>query len=381
MSNLEEEIIKARRKIHTEGYPMSIGELKNMYDEGDLIISPNYQRLFRWKLHQKSEFIESILIGIPIPSIFVAADKDGRWELVDGLQRMSTLLEFMGVLKFKNDDNSISEEDTPKIAEASVLGKTEYLPSLEGMAWSDDIKVKGSPSGYLTDAQRRRIKRAKIDIKIVAQESDVETKYDLFRRINSNGSSLTAQEIRSVILAGVSPDLINWISNKAKNINFVNLLNLTDTLISQKYDEELVLRFLMLSSMSDEEIMKTSDFTKALDDFSREFALNFEVKKEKYDSIFEDTFKKLSDFPDIFHPWESNNSRYKSRFTLSAFEAFAAGVGFCISNHIPYNDNFADLSKEFWNDPRTSKTAGFASEARIRRAVPAGRELLRKSLS
>lgn len=379
MSNLEEEIIKARRKIHTESYPMSIGELKNMYDEGDLIISPNYQRLFRWKLHQKSEFIESILIGIPIPSIFVAADKDGRWELVDGLQRMSTLLEFMGVLKLENTDNSMSDEGSLKTVEASVLGKTEYLPSLEGTAWSDDIAVKSSPSGYLTDAQRRRIKRAKIDIQIVAQESDVETKYDLFRRINSNGSSLTAQEIRSVILAGVSPDLINWISSKAKNVNFVNLLNLTDTLISQKYDEELVLRFLMLSSMSDEEIMKTSDFTKALDDFSREFALNFELKKEKYDSIFEDTFEKLSAFSDIFHPWE-NNTRYKSRFTLSAFEAFAAGVGFCISNQIPYRDNFEDLSKEFWNDPRTSKTAGFASEARIRRAVPVGRELLRKSL-
>ncbi|OFR64991.1 DUF262 domain-containing protein [Rothia sp. HMSC069C04] len=372
MSNLEEEITKARRKIHTDSYPMSIGELVNLYEDGELVISPNYQRIFRWRLYQKSQFIESIFIGIPIPSIFVATDSEGRWEVVDGLQRISTLLEFMGVLR-----DAESVDNSESFHKASVLGKTEYLPSLEGVAWSNDIKTKGTPTSYLTPAQQRRIKRAKLDLKIVGQESDVETKYDLFMRINSNGSNLSNQEIRGAALAGISSDFIKWLSRRAKDDNFVNLLNLTDTLIGQKYDEELVLRFLMLSQMSDSEILNTSDFTKALDSFSREFAMDFESKKERYEMVFKEAFEKLSAFPDIFHPWEYKNSRYKGRFTLSAFEVFAAGIGFCIFNGINYCDNFEELSKEFWNSPGASKTTGISTETRIRRTVLLGREMLK----
>lgn len=123
MSNLEEEITKARRKIHTDSYPMSIGELVNLYEDGELVISPNYQRIFRWRLYQKSQFIESIFIGIPIPSIFVATDSEGRWEVVDGLQRISTLLEFMGVLR-----DAESVDNSESFHKASVLGKPNIFP-------------------------------------------------------------------------------------------------------------------------------------------------------------------------------------------------------------------------------------------------------------
>ncbi len=90
---LEAELKLARRTISTDSYPVSIGELTNMYRDGELIIRPAFQRLFRWDMTQKSRLIESILLGIPIPSIFVAQDDAGRWELVDGLQRVSTLLQ------------------------------------------------------------------------------------------------------------------------------------------------------------------------------------------------------------------------------------------------------------------------------------------------
>ena len=130
MTTLEDEIRDARLEISTDGYSISIGELTNMYTEGELIISPDYQRLFRWDLRQKSQLIESILIGIPLPSIFVAQDNQGRWEIVDGLQRISTLLEFQGVLKAEesSDEEDEKNDESPKTKFASVLGKTEYLP-------------------------------------------------------------------------------------------------------------------------------------------------------------------------------------------------------------------------------------------------------------
>ena len=96
MSDLQNQIDTARMQVHTDSYPMSIGELINLYDDGELDIHPEFQRIYRWTDEQKSKLIESILLGIPLPSIFVAQRQDGIWDVVDGLQRISTILSFLG---------------------------------------------------------------------------------------------------------------------------------------------------------------------------------------------------------------------------------------------------------------------------------------------
>src|SRR4051812_37475813 len=96
---LTEEITSAQRLVKTDAYQMSIGEIVSMYENRELIIDPEFQRLFRWDIGQKSRLIESLLLGIPLPSIFVFEKDDGSWELIDGLQRVSTILEFMGKLR------------------------------------------------------------------------------------------------------------------------------------------------------------------------------------------------------------------------------------------------------------------------------------------
>src|SRR3954470_3742206 len=136
---LETQIAEARRSISSDGYPMSIGELTSLYRNGELIIRPEFQRLFRWSALQKSRLIESILLGIPLPSIFVAQTEAGKWELVDGLQRVSTILELQGELKDK----------TGKAIETLVLQKTKYLPALEGRMWE-----RSDPAMRLSEAQR-----------------------------------------------------------------------------------------------------------------------------------------------------------------------------------------------------------------------------------
>ena len=70
--SLLDEILESKKAIKTDSYPMSIGEIVNLYKEGDLVIFPEYQRYFRWSDKQKSEFIESIILDIPIPPIFVS---------------------------------------------------------------------------------------------------------------------------------------------------------------------------------------------------------------------------------------------------------------------------------------------------------------------
>ncbi len=101
---LSEQINKAKKEYVTDGYSMSIGEIVSMYKEGELNINPDFQRKFRWSPLQQSRLIESILIGVPLPSIFVYQNKLGKWEVVDGVQRISTILAFMGELPDEKDE-------------------------------------------------------------------------------------------------------------------------------------------------------------------------------------------------------------------------------------------------------------------------------------
>src|ERR1700720_4610601 len=122
---LKDEIDEAKRTVSTDTVQITVGEVANMYANDELNILPDFQRLFRWSIDRKSNFVESILIGIPIPPAFVYENENGTWELTDGLQRISTVLEFMGLLR---------DPDAGKMRRSQLLG-TKYLPSLSGVVW------------------------------------------------------------------------------------------------------------------------------------------------------------------------------------------------------------------------------------------------------
>ena len=158
MSNisLQDAISARRRDISTDSYPMSIGELTNLYREDELDVHPEFQRIYRWTDEQKSRLVESILLGIPLPSVFVAQTESGTWDVVDGVQRISTILEFQGLL-IDDEGNRL-----PHLR----LTATRYLPQLEGVTWESS-----GQGDSLTQAQRLDIRRAKVDLKIIKRES------------------------------------------------------------------------------------------------------------------------------------------------------------------------------------------------------------------
>ena len=94
---LKEEIAAKRKEMVVDSYPMSIGEVMNLYKDNELDVHPEFQRFFRWDEEQKTKLIESILLGIPIPPIFVSQRMDGTWDVIDGQQRLSTILQFLHV--------------------------------------------------------------------------------------------------------------------------------------------------------------------------------------------------------------------------------------------------------------------------------------------
>jgi hypothetical protein len=124
--SLESEIAKHSAQVSTTAYSMSVGELLAMYRDSELDLHPDFQRFFRWTPEQKSRFIESLLLGIPIPPIFVSERADSKWDVIDGLQRLSTILELMGEL-LKPDG---------QLKEPLELSATKYLKHLQGKSWT-----------------------------------------------------------------------------------------------------------------------------------------------------------------------------------------------------------------------------------------------------
>ncbi|CDN46165.1 DUF262 domain-containing protein, partial [Paenibacillus sp. P22] len=241
--SLQDEITLMSKVIMTDSYPMSIGELSNIYKDGDMDLHPEFQRIFRWDIKQKSNLIESILLGIPIPPIFVYQTKEGVWDVIDGLQRLSTIFEFMGILKSDDLNGEIKE------VAASKLIKTKFLPSLEGKFWESEDE-----ENSLDEAQRRFIKRAKLDIKIVEKSSDPNAKYELFQRLNTGGAHLSPQEIRNCLLVMINRDLYLAIKELNEYENFKDCLPLTDNNVEQQNDMEMVVRFIVARHSNLDEI-------------------------------------------------------------------------------------------------------------------------------
>ena len=186
---LQDEIDAAQRRVKTDAYQMSIGEIVNMYKEGEFVINPDFQRLFRWEPGQKSKLIESILLGIPLPPIFVYEKEDSTWELIDGLQRVSTILEFMGLLR---------DADTGTLKPPSYMTSTKYLPLLNNAVWeksSDIADISLKSQVELDKSQQLAIRRARLGVEILKRPSDSRTKYDLFQRLNAGGTPALTRSI------------------------------------------------------------------------------------------------------------------------------------------------------------------------------------------
>jgi len=174
---LEEEISDERDKLSTDRMDISFGELINLYKNGELIIRPEYQRLFRWTPKQKTALIESILLSIPIPPIFVAEDQEGIWELLDGLHRVLTFISFFGEL---NDD-----DEEGKIGNKWTLEAGGLVKNLEGF----DIDT--LPGQY-----KIKLKRANCRVEILRGKNNTAMKDDLFKRLHSGDSELEHSELK-----------------------------------------------------------------------------------------------------------------------------------------------------------------------------------------
>lgn len=356
MATKEELIIAVEKKrtyFKTDNYSMSIGELKNLYEDNELIIDPEYQRLFRWSEGQKVRLIESVLMGIPIPTIFVYQDNEGRWEVVDGLQRISTLLQCMGVLKEGGDKK-----------ETLVLKGTKYLQELEGFSWDNSDESKRLP-----ESLKLAIRRSKLNITIIFSESDANAKFEIFQRLNTGGSNASNQEVRDNIMVMISPDRYKWFDELSNNESFRTTISISDRQEKEQYHKELLLRYIALSEYEYDAKKDVSDF---LDD------INYKIiyEDEKVCEEIRNKFIKVFDLINLAWNDKAFKKDQKGKFLESAFEAIAIGLS---KNIDDYNDDSEDdieyVKKKIgslYDEMFYTENAGSGSNAktRINKLIP-----------
>lgn len=361
---LIEQINKKRRDIKTDGYPMAISEWVSMYEQGELDIHPEFQRFYRWTEAQKTGLIESILLGIPLPPIFVSQRQDGVWDVVDGLQRLSTIFQFLGILKDHNK----------KDVEPLVLQKTKYLPALAEIQWQCEENSKNS----LPKELQLTFKRSKVSASIVLKESDESAKYELFQRLNTGGSELSPQEVRNCLLLMINKQFFEWIKDLPTDENFIDSTALSDRPLEQSYDVELALRFIILSEIPEDQLKGMGDVGQFLTDKMSEIAKNRRYKRADAKSLFEKTFEILNNNlgEESFKRYNTRKKRHEGGFLLSLYETVALGVAYNIANDTLCDE--AEISvraKKLWSTKGFTDwaTSGTTASRRLPRLIPLGR--------
>jgi hypothetical protein len=168
-------------KIRVDTKQLSLRQVYDMMELEDIDLTPDFQRNLVWDDLRKSRLIESILLRIPLPIFYFAQDEDGKISVVDGLQRLSTIRDFM--------NNNFR------------LNNLEYLQDkCGGKYYSSRNKDKSENGKPAIDAKYFRwLNMTNITVNVIDPSSPFKLKYDIFRRINTGGQPLNAQEIRNCL--------------------------------------------------------------------------------------------------------------------------------------------------------------------------------------
>jgi hypothetical protein len=363
---LEKAVSDERKRLSSDRLDISFGELINLYKNGELIIRPEYQRLFRWSEAQKTALIESILLSIPIPPIFVAEDKNGVWELVDGLQRVSTFISFFGELKGSGwtidyqediDRSGVEEEEIDEESGEETGGiKTINKWTLQegGLVKS----LQGFNVDNLPTNLKINLKRAVCRVEILRGESSTSMKYELFKRLNSGGSKLTPQEIRNAIYRGVNPRLNELLLKVSKSEVFKYLTQLSSGKLNELYDQELVLRFFAFYKNAEN---VNENMEKFLNDFMERTVQNANFDYDVYESLI---MKVL----ELIYQIEDNKIFRNERnlFVPAYFEGILIGVAQNIETYAEDLELLKSKITQLKSDNDFKRYSGTASNSRSR---------------
>lgn len=221
-NNEEGQVVKPYNPtlIRVDPKSFSLRNILDMIDEGDLDLAPDFQRMRVWSPKQKSRLIESVLLRIPLPAFYFSSDPEGYMQVVDGVQRLSTIHEFARRNGFS-------------------LQHLEYLDhELGGRSFSD---IKDS-------IWAKRINSTQITVNVIDPQTPTQVKFDIFKRINTGGTPLNAQEIRHCMSGNRSRELLKRLT-ALKSFDKATGGRLSGHV--RMADRELVLRWVSFALLKD----------------------------------------------------------------------------------------------------------------------------------
>jgi hypothetical protein len=317
--------------------------------------------------------IESLLLGIPIPSIFVFEKEDSKWELVDGLQRISTLLEFMGLLK---------KPDADDLVPPSILDGTHYLPSLSNVVWEKSNLIPDVPINQQNELDKPlqlAIRRSRLTVEILKRPSSNNTKYDLFQRLNAGGTPANPQELRNCVVIMANNRYFEFMNTLAENRDFKSVIAFTEDQIEKQKHFEYLSRFLVHTYLPYDKKLDIEEF---IDQGLVKLAEEGEMVRSS--TCFNKTFSLLNSlYGDNALRRISSNGSHSGRVGLAAFECIAVGIGKNIERIVAKSNPKKYLQRriqELWQYSGLDSffAPGLRGTTRIQRTIPFGKSWFAK---
>lgn len=304
---IQEQIDNNRKSVAFDSYDIAIRQLYDMATEAMIDIAPDYQRHFIWDDTRQSQLVESILLGIPVPSLFMATNKDSTWEVIDGLQRLTTIINFVGNQEIINIIN-------PSCKKLKITG-------LEKLSGINGLMFEQLPKSLQIMFMTRPIR-----VTVLNDRSDFSIRYDLFERLNTGGITLHPQEIRNCVFLGKFNDFIKELSNYPA---FRSVVKMTTKQTLTGSHEELVLKFFAYFQNRELFVHGVKEF---LNDFMRDKSKQFDDEQELRE-IFQNTFLCLQQkLPNGIVRGVRKNST-----PLVLFEAISIGVADALLEGVEIN--------------------------------------------
>lgn len=295
-----EEYNNRRTEVTSGTSNMTVAGVANLVKGGTVMISPDFQRRDRWDDKRRSRLIESFLVNIPVPAVYLNSEEDGPYSVIDGKQRLTAIHKF--------------------INEGMPLTDLEFLTELEGVTYADlPAKIRS----------KLEVESALIAVTVTShnleEAVDSEVKYRVFHRLNTGGVELEPQEIRNAIFRGTLNDLLVELSNNEFIQKQLKVMPGTRSFEKMK-DHECVLRFLCMvelwESGIDDDIKTLMDNfmsanRSAPDEDIREWRKDFNVMSERVQALFGEA---------AFRNWNYASQTWRDMQNLALYDAQAVSV-------------------------------------------------------
>lgn len=323
-SAAEKEIVEQSKRIEFYLTEYSVELLANKMRNNEFKVPP-YQREFTWEPERKSRFIESLVMGLPIPFLFFWEMEEGLLEIVDGSQRLRTIEEFI-LGDFR-------------------LGTLEALPAMSGFRFVD-----------LPESRQRKIKNRSIRGIVLSEHADEQARFDMFERINTSSKAANKAEVRRGALAG---PFMKLVIDLAKTTELIALAPMSEQLELEREREELVARFFAYADGLDGYKDRPSEFLfKYAKKMNGEFLKNPELHAE-YQQRFSDTISFIAKtFTAGFRKSAKGKATPRARF-----EAISIGSYHALRENPQLKDNPPDVSNWIYGEDFSKITGSDGANA------------------